>query len=276
MAERNTIAIEPRYEEQFTAFVDFLGFKEASTDLDEPTRLAVLGLLQGLASLRSEFSADTIDLPTGGKSHNIFPAVSTFSDNLLISFPLQSVLSQVGGERMAMLTILHQFNRLLSMIAAAALGFGFLIRGGATIGKLYHANGVIFGEGITEAVQLETRTAIYPRVVLSNKITRRQGWTTDRLFVVKDDDGIYHLDYISSMLFRAAPPGDDWNRNVKSWFDGVVPIIGRNLRDLELKGKLNELAKWTWFAKRFRVSLERLGPEALNAVGISLGTITWS
>jgi hypothetical protein len=136
-----------------------------------------------------------------------------------------------------------------------------LIRGGATIGKLYHANGVIFGEAITEAVQLETRTAIYPRVVLSNKITQRQNWTADRLFVLKDDDGIYHLDYISRMLLKAAPPGDDWKGNVRSWFDDVVPIIGRNLRDLELQGKLNELAKWTWFAKRFRASFERLGPE---------------
>jgi hypothetical protein len=105
---------------------------------------------------------------------------------------------------------------------------------------------------------------------------RRQDLRTMTLFVLKDDDGIYHVDYISRMLFMAAPPGDDWPANIKFWLNGVVPIIQANLTNLELKGKLNEFAKWTWFARRFRTSLERLGPEGLNAVGISLDTITWS
>ena len=43
--------IEPRYEEQFTAFVDFLGFREASVEIDETTRSKVLALLKELATL---------------------------------------------------------------------------------------------------------------------------------------------------------------------------------------------------------------------------------
>jgi hypothetical protein len=267
-------AIETKYQEQFTAFVDFLGFGEASTELDEERRIKVLELLQALASLRSEFSAVTTDQPDGAKGHIIKPTISTFSDHILISYPLQSVVSQLGSERWAALLILSQINRLLQAVTAAALRIGFVIRGGATIGKLYHAKGVVFGEAMIEAFQLETRTAIYPRVVLSNKITQRQDWAAHQgPFILKDQDGIHNVDYIRSMLFHSAPPGDNWNASVKSWFESVIPIIEGNLRELEANGKLNELAKWPWFAKRFRASLERLPPGALNDLGVSMEAI---
>jgi hypothetical protein len=42
---------EPKYEEQFTAFVDFLGFGERIAELGEETRAKVLTLLQSVAGL---------------------------------------------------------------------------------------------------------------------------------------------------------------------------------------------------------------------------------
>jgi hypothetical protein len=77
------------------------------------------------------------------------------------------------------------------------------------------------------------------------------------------------------LLLHSAPPGDKRIEDVKSWFEEIVPIIAGNLRDLEIKGKLNEFAKWTWFAKRFRASLEQLGSEVLDQFGISLDAIPW-
>jgi len=46
-----------KYEESVVAFVDLLGFSEASTSLGEADRQKVLGFLMQLASLKSEFSA---------------------------------------------------------------------------------------------------------------------------------------------------------------------------------------------------------------------------
>jgi hypothetical protein len=157
-ADSNTPALEPRYEEQFTAFVDFLGFSEASTDIDVETRLKVLALLQSL---------------TTGTSYAITPAISTFSDHIVVSYPLQPIAAKETQETIQVILTLGQFQNLLAMVAAAALEIGFLIRGGATVGRLYHANGVVFGEALVEASSLEARTAIYPRVVLSNRITEK-------------------------------------------------------------------------------------------------------
>src|ERR1019366_981004 len=166
-------SVEPEYEEQFTALLDFLGFSEASSQADDATRLKVLALLQSLADLRGEFDLQST-VEEGNKTSRIKPAISTFSDHIVISFPVQRIRDELGtSEQIASFFIRSQFLRLLTGIAAAALGIGFLVRGGATIGKLYHARGVVFGEALVDAVQLECRTAVYPRVVLSPAITSR-------------------------------------------------------------------------------------------------------
>jgi hypothetical protein len=153
------------------------------------------------------------------------------------------------------------FSYVLSKIAAAALQAGLLIRGCATIGKLYHANGVSFGEAMIEAFHLETRTAIYPRVVLSPKITERKGWDD---FAVKDDDGIRYVDYIGKMLAMIGPTSD-----FMPWLESVVSIIEANVKYLENKGRLNELAKWTWFAKRFLSVAKPLSSQMIEEFSMS-------
>src|ERR1700691_3930638 len=113
--------MEPKYEEQFTAFIDFLGFSEVSTSADDTTRLKLLNLLLSLSSLRGEFDLQSTVEETGKRSQ-IKPAISTFSDHIVISFPLEPVLKEMdSNEHVAGFVIMMQFNRLLTNIAAAAL-----------------------------------------------------------------------------------------------------------------------------------------------------------
>ena len=65
------------YEETLVAFVDFLGFSEASLDLDEQKRVEVLDLLRALVALRSEFSVTAQEGP-GSKAHFIRPQSALF------------------------------------------------------------------------------------------------------------------------------------------------------------------------------------------------------
>jgi len=258
------------YEESFVAYLDFLGFSEASMQLDDSTRQKVLELLRSLVALRGEFSA----VPDQS-GHSIRPAVSTFSDHIVISYGLDTLrdTAKLTTEVIPFI-IFAQLHGLISAIAAAALRLGFLIRGGATIGKLYHANGVVFGEALVEATQLETRTAVYPRVILSSTVSRLgQDWL--KTLVTRDDDGIYCLDYITNLFMRAAPPGDEWSASVKQWFGEIVIVVKSNLDDLEGKGRLNELAKWTWFAKRFRAALANAPPGLMKTLGITLEAVPW-
>jgi hypothetical protein len=192
--------IEPKYEEQFTAFIDFLGFSEVSTRTDETTRLKILNLLLSLSALRGEFDVQST-LEENAKSSQIKPAITTFSDHIVISFPLEPIYADTGFDQSVVaLIVLDQFNRLLARIAAAALRIGFLVRGGATIGKLYHARGVVFGEAMVEAFQIESHTSVYPRVVLSSHITSRPLWIANKMDLMKGADGLYQFDYFKPLV----------------------------------------------------------------------------
>jgi len=52
--------MEPGDEEQFTAFVDLLGFGEAVSKGDEITQSKVLSLLLMLSQLQGEFNVDSV------------------------------------------------------------------------------------------------------------------------------------------------------------------------------------------------------------------------
>ena len=89
-----------------------------------------------------------------------------------------------------------------------------------------------------------------------------------QLNFAKDNDGLYHVDYYSNLLFSTVATGAH-----KAWLGDVIAIISRNLTELESKGRLNELSKWAWFARQFRAGLERTNPKLLEAMGVSLDQI---
>lgn len=261
--------MEPKYEEQFVAYLDFLGFSEASVNIDEATREKVLALLLALSALRGEFNME-VKLHEGGSTSSIKPAISTFSDHIVISYPVQALSDSGLNEQFAAFVVARDFTDLLRRIAGAALSIGFLVRGGASLGMMYHAQGVIFGEALVDAVQIESRTSVYPRVVLSPRLTRKTEWVENQPYVIKDSDGLYHIDYFSTLLLSRRQTGDH-----KEWFESVVKVVARNLADLESTGKLNELAKWTWFARHFREGMAKFNPDLLKTMGISLDMIPW-
>jgi hypothetical protein len=268
----------PAYEEQFTAFIDFLGFSEVSRETDDTSRLKVLDLLLSLSALRTEFAIHSAPIESGGTSHRIIPAISTFSDHIVISYPLERIADELGpssNDSAAAFFILSGFNRLLRSIAAAALRLGFLIRGGATIGMLYHSRGVVFGEAMIEAYEIESRVAVYPRVVVSPRITSRQTWGAVQPEIIIGHDGLHHFDYFTMLILSAAQPGNEYTQRTKAFFGEVVNIVSTKLSVLQREGRLKELAKWTWFSRELRRGLQGLSPQMLGAFGVSLGEVPW-
>lgn len=239
------------------------------TTSDETGRLEILNLLTMLSSLKGDFAVDITPQPQGAQNIKIKPAITTFSDHIVISYQLGSICQKLG-ESIAATIVLGHAQTLLGMLAARALRLGFLFRGGATIGKLHHSAGVVFGEAMVDAYDLEAGPAVYPRVILSPKITTRSEWMKWREHFLLDGDGLYHIDYFREMLFRAETPGDGATNKIQVWFSEVSKIIGNNLEQLEADRQLNPFAKWSWFARQFRTSLEKVYPGTLEAFGITL------
>lgn len=265
---------EPKYEEQFTAFVDLLGFAEAITAADADRLGNVLRMLRSLAEQRSE--SDYVP-DVEGRLVLVKPAISVFSDHIVVSYPLMPIEADRQNRGGAAFVVEGHFSLLLARMAASALEIGFLIRGGATVGKLYHGNGVVFGEALVDAFRLESRTSVYPRVTMSKELVERKGWFSHPDIRACDQDGLWYFNYIQELLVGQALRYGERDDNAyrakhKAWYKRIVEIIDTNMRTLLQAGKLQEFSKWAWLASKMRseiLELLEVRPALLENAGLT-------
>lgn len=224
-------------DEQLIIYLDLLGFTEAIHSSDQDKMKTLIALLSDLASARSEF--DFIEEPGEG-GFKIRPAVSTFSDHIVISYRTKPLLKLNDEDSLGIGLILA--NKLVAKIAAAAMRLGFLIRGGATVGPLYHQDGVVLGEALLEAYELESRVSIYPRIAVSRKLYSQVKTNPRTLVLLEDHDGITHFNYFQSMICSGRS-----EEGITTWLANARQTVTENIENFERKERWNELAKWVWF-----------------------------
>jgi hypothetical protein len=266
-ATRKGTNVASVYEDHIVLFLDFLGFSEASVQFDENRQVEILTLLRGIADLRSEFEVKSQHRDDGSSQYDVKPAVSTFSDHIVISYPIKRLM--VEAKASSDFIILNQISLYVGVIAASAIKLGFLIRGGVAKGKLYHADGVVFGEALVRAYKLESQVAVYPRVIVSDEIAgsieaRFRPW------VKKDFDGLSCVDYFLDTILRAAPPGNEYAENIKVSYRELLEQLKRNIERLKTAERSGARAKWIWFAKQLYEAMSRQNPQLLEPLGVSL------
>jgi hypothetical protein len=237
------------FEDQFVLFLDFLGFSEAATRWDAARIAPLIELLAHIAATRSPFFLDGSAQQDGSYKIQVQPETSTFSDHIVTSYPLR--LDEDERFKSLWLDLLVQdAQRVVGGVALRALKLGLLVRGGITIGKLYHHNGVVFGEGMVDAHRLESSVAIYPRVVISPRVYARANSDTQKR-ILTDRDGIFHLNYLWRMVGEAAPAGENFLAEREKWKSISVKTINDAVERLARAESLNEFSKWRWFKEQF-------------------------
>lgn len=146
------LVMEIIYEKKLVAFLDILGFKEyleSNKDKPEKTYDALNKLKRSMCEGRE--SEDFKEF-----------SISYFSDCILVSVPFP--------QDDAML--LYHFIEHISKVSALLFeGSGILLRGGIAIGDLFHRKSEepVFGPALNDAYWLESKIAIYPRIILHDK-----------------------------------------------------------------------------------------------------------
>jgi len=190
---------EPSYQNRIIAFLDILGFSDkvkqsVSSDFVRANIEEILKTFNR-AMVNPEFL-------NGNINDKLARKVTSFSDNVVISY----------SNRCSLLEAIYDIGR----IQVLAMEMGFLLRGGITIGELRHTQEVLFGPGMNEAYKLESKVAIYPRVILTNetidKATLHPFFVVDsiendrklikHIYCKKDTDGLYYIDYLSDDLME--------------------------------------------------------------------------
>lgn len=247
------------YKEQIVVFIDLLGFKAA---FDQGRQELILELLLLMANMRGGFKANLEESGNGTKIV-IIPEVSVFSDNIVLSIPVEETENIMSASHEYI--IFHNLCQYISFIATNALNAGFLVRGGIAIGKLYHKNGVVFGDALIEAYSLESKTAVYPRVIISNSVlsycTKRDEriWLNS-LNITKDFDDLPILNYISStpniitsglVIEHESADNYSYIKDIKLKMNLFDNVIATNI------GLANDfpdvLKKWNYFKKQYEV-----------------------
>lgn len=179
-----------KYELRIIAFIDILGFKEIVKQSETDTTKIEL-LFSILEYLKDWETSDRWDLKyleieedAQKKDVNNFDIrgktnSTSFSDSIVVSVKVSNNVNEMVS------TLIVN----LSYIGAILMEKGILYRGGLTIGNIIHnENGPIFGQGLIDAYLLETRSAKYPRIILSDKLLKQLNYPLE----AKNDRYPYH------------------------------------------------------------------------------------
>ena len=224
-------------------YLDFLGVSAAATSWPDDRAEKLIGALRIVADARSRFDLDGASQSDGSFKFDVTAETSTFSDHIVASYLIypgqQNLLNIVMGMYVSLA------RDMISKVAMLGLDVGLLVRGGLTIGKLYHYDGVVFGEAMIDAHLLESKVAVFPRIAVSPRIYESLSEADQRKLLRQDSDGVWHLGYISNMLENVP------EANRQRWVDSIIRMIDENIQAFEKAGKAKELSKWNWFKTEF-------------------------
>jgi hypothetical protein len=228
------------YQERLVFFADFLGFKEhIDLTLIEPDHISrvskALKMLGEIGELYEGFESKR---------------VSQFSDSLVVSFEIT--------EESAVFWLVDAIATQIVILAE----HGFLVRGGVTVGKLFHTGQQVFGPALVAAHKLESENAVVPRVLVDKSVfsaarkAKSKQHSADyevaaiSTFVSKDSDGHNYLDYVSwKAVVEAAGFSDDLH-------PGYLSRLGK-LIEAGLNHSVPTVAgKYVWLQKQLKLAIE--------------------
>jgi len=136
------------YERRYVGYFDVLGWRaEIENASSDPQRIARLAAFPRMfETAKAVAPASTV----GGR-------MTTFSDNVVVSI-------------IADPNYLSSWVRIFAGIQISLGLMGFWIRGAITIGDLYHNDDAVFGPGLNRAYELESKSAVYPRIILDPQL----------------------------------------------------------------------------------------------------------
>ncbi len=283
--------MKAQMEECCVAFIDILGFKNLIKNDIDRVILALRDIelfcksvyrfpMKSDNTYRRESYLDSEELL------EYLPSVTMFSDSIVISQKFDDFFD------------FSEFVSLISALQFELLSKGILIRGGISIGTLFHKDRYIFGDGLISAYYLESSKAIYPRIIIDNSLVERLEKTYDEQyekyisdyirygknksyltpegidllftiypFVTRDVDGCYYIDYFKENFIGDLGANREFFEESMRLLTDFWKETMSKIKDYILQGLANadskDLPKYEWLKKKFNKTL-RWGLSSYN------------
>ena len=230
---------EIEYKTRLVAFLDILGFSNQVniSVSDSNKRNAIYKALNYLIEEKQYIDN------CNKNYHSDQCFYSTQSDCIVISYQFY----YRSGALYNLLEDIYSLEREMSSL-------GFILRGGITIGELYHDKQNVFGPALVEAVNLEENVSKTPRVIISvenykkaieessiNESKDDKKFIDHRLRLA--DDGYYFLDFLN--FNPELDELDDYLANLEEWRKIIIQGLKENLENR------NVYLKYEWLANYF-------------------------
>jgi hypothetical protein len=141
-----------------------------------------------------------------------------------------------------------------------------LCRGAVSVGKFIHTDHYLFGPALVEAYTLESKAAMYPRVILDHTVIEAgaQNSIMDhdsseelryvRSLLEQDSDGMYYIDY----FFKAQSELDDPEYDFPEYINNLGAIIRKGLMGSSHHSKADIRVKYSWMRERYNQMVEQV------------------
>ena len=148
-----------------------------------------------------------------------------FSDNILICEEIEET-----NPKQAVVEIFEILDKIEELMFTAKALF---IRGAIVVGDLHFDDNFVYGKALVNAYQLESKVAIYPRIVVDKSALELiKG---ENIPVIQDKDGQYFYDYIQSCIVENKV---DWLQKIKTFKFNILLNISNNLTSLSVLNKM--------------------------------------
>lgn len=187
-ASEKAASMKPKLTTKVILLLDILGFREMAAGKHAQENLE--SLYQALSSMES-FAADE---------------VKVYSDNALLCWQVFEGYQEPLASESALGS---------AFLEAAYFQFeltrrGFYARGSIAVGDIFMDDSLVFGPGLIEAYDLESKKAVYPRVILSKqavKLARTHlasysdsKFSPHHLLILWASDGTFFLNYLGYLF----------------------------------------------------------------------------
>jgi len=244
-----------KYSIEIICFIDILGFRkhiektlaEDQSDNEE----GIDKIACALESMKCNSAQSQGPYPVTRK-------ITQFSDSIVISF-------NYNDKDSVYYTLVDIQILLIDLVCR-----GFLCRGGISLGKIIHKNGMLFGPGVVDAYTLESKAANYPRIIVGQDILKIGEFyiSDDHLWdiektnpsgpVGQDSDGMYYINYFSPDLIYFNKPDYSFYDYMSKLKQIIETGLGSNKKDI--------FVKYSWLKQKYNKFLNIYGgPDAINS-----------
>lgn len=241
------------YEDRIVCFLDILGFKEHVKESNS-SKSKVKEIADALLAVRRALDIDSPDeIDRDGAN------ITQFSDSIVISFKCD----EKSGVFYTLLKLIW--------IQATLVNHGMLVRGSIVKGDFIHNDKILFGQGIIDAYEAETKAAVYPRIILGNDVlhialnyaehnpVQEAGYISK--MIKQDTDSLYYIDYLGEGV------ESEFNDPEFEYIDYLKKI--RDIIDSNIGAKsIGIKTKYGWLKSKHNQNIDKIS-DRLKKLGIS-------